>query len=242
MLKATQLSKRYGDLLALDNFDLEVAQGEIYCLLGANGAGKTTTVNLFMGFLEASSGGAYINGQQVVAGDARLRSLIAYIPENVVLYPELTGLENLDYLSRLSAKKYSKAQLQAFLNQAGLQTAAHPQKVVSYSKGMRQKVGIALALAKEAVVLFLDEPTSGLDPQASNEFSQLLQVLSKKGVTVFMVTHDLFRAKEVANRIGIMSKGQLVKELSASGVSHSELETIYLQAVSGTLRAGAVNS
>lgn len=237
MLRALQLTKHYGSFTALDHLDLEVENGEIFCLLGANGAGKTTTINLFMGFIEASAGQAYIDDLVVRPGDAKIKQRIGYIPENVMLYPELSGLQNLAYLSQLSGKKYNKTELGNFLQQASLQAEAIHQPVAQYSKGMRQKVGIALALAKEASALFLDEPTSGLDPLASNEFSTLLQQLSQRGVSILMVTHDLFRAKEVANRVGIMKAGQLVEVLDANAVSHSELERIYVETISAPLLA-----
>lgn len=237
MLRALQLTKHYGNFTALDHLDLEVENGEIFCLLGANGSGKTTTINLFMGFIEASAGQAYIDELAVRPGDAKIKQRIGYIPENVMLYPELSGLQNLSYLSQLSGKKYNKAELGTFLQQANLQAEAIHQPVAQYSKGMRQKVGIALALAKEASALFLDEPTSGLDPLASNEFSNLLQQLSQRGVSILMVTHDLFRAKEVANRVGIMKAGQLVEVLDANAISHSELERIYVETISAPLLA-----
>ena len=237
MLRALQLTKHYGNFTALDHLDLEVENGEIFCLLGANGAGKTTTINLFMGFIEASAGHAYIDELVVRPGDAKIKQRIGYIPENVMLYPELSGLQNLAYLSQLSGKKYNKTELSHFLQQASLQAEAINQPVAQYSKGMRQKVGIALALAKEASALFLDEPTSGLDPLASNEFSNLLQQLSQRGVSILMVTHDLFRAKEVANRVGIMKAGQLVEVIDANAVSHSELERIYVETISAPLLA-----
>lgn len=114
------------------------------------------------------------------------------------------------------------------MNRAGLQQEAHTQKVGTYSKGMRQKVGIALALAKQAKALFLDEPTSGLDPLASNEFSSILHSLKLEGVAILMVTHDLFRAKETADKIGIMKAGKLMTEVSTENISATELEKLYV--------------
>ncbi len=232
MLRAEKLTKRYGAHTALSELDLAIAQGEIFCLLGANGAGKTTAVNLFMGFETPTSGRALIDGYDVQSGDRQIKRLTGYIPENVALYPELTGVQNLAYFAGLSEKKYAYSQLLALLVQAGLPAEAARQRVGQYSKGMRQKVGIALALAKEAKVLFLDEPTSGLDPSASNEFSRLLTRLSDGGMTILMVTHDLFRAKEVASRIGIMRQGRLVDVIAAADISHRGLEAAYMEAVS----------
>lgn len=232
MLQAKKLSKAYNDNhYALKELDLMVDKGEIFCMLGANGAGKSTTVNIFMGFLEPTSGEVFIDEKPVTMEGNTTRQIVAYIPENVKLYPELSGIENLDFFSNISGKSYNKEELKTFLQKAGLQKSAFHQKVEGYSKGMRQKVGIALAVAKRAKVLFLDEPTSGLDPYAANEFSEILKELAKDGVTIFMVTHDIFRAKEVASRIGIMKNGVLQTIINADEISHIELENKYLEII-----------
>jgi ABC-2 type transport system ATP-binding protein len=230
MLEATNLSKNYNGTIALDSLNLRIEAGEIYCLLGANGAGKTTTINLFLNFIEPSSGEALINGLDVTKNSLETKKHIAYIPEQVNLYKNLTGLENLEYFTSLAGKTdYSKDDLRQFLIDSGLQPDAITNRISTYSKGMRQKVGIALAVAKKAKVLLLDEPTSGLDPSASNEFSELLTKLSEQGVAILMATHDLFRAKETGTRIGIMKHGKLVAELSTEELGHADLEKIYLE-------------
>ena len=231
MLQAINLSKRYAGVQALDNLNLSVGKGEIFCLLGANGAGKSTTINLFLNFIEASYGEVIINGVNVKDSPLETKKFLSYIPENLMLYPQLTGLENLEYFSGLSGRSYSRIQLREFLTEAGLQEEAHLKRVEGYSKGMRQKVGIAIAIAKKAEVLLLDEPTSGLDPQASNEFSALLKRLQQKGVAILMATHDLFRAKEIGTHIGIMKQGRLIKSFKTSEVSLTELETLYLESI-----------
>jgi ABC-2 type transport system ATP-binding protein len=231
MLNSIQLTKEYGGFLALNALNISVNAGDIYCLLGANGAGKTTTINLFLGFIEPTSGKVEINGLDISQKSTESKQYIAYIPENLMLYPNLTGLENLEYFAGLAKKKYSKTQLVSFLNEAGLQADFHEKRVSAYSKGMRQKVGIALALAKDAKALLLDEPTSGLDPQASNEFSNLLLKLKGKGIATLMATHDLFRAKQVGTHIGIMKQGVLVKSFRADEVSLAELEKVYLEMI-----------
>lgn len=228
MITTQNLTKKYNDQIALDQLNLTVEAGEIYCLLGANGAGKTTTINLLLGFIEPTSGNALINDLNVSENAKETKKFLAYIPENLMLYPSLTALENLDYFSGIAGKKLSKETLTLFLKEAGLQDNAFHKRISAFSKGMRQKVGIAIALAKDAKVLLLDEPTSGLDPKASNEFGQLLNKLSKKGVATLMATHDLFRAKEVATRIGIMKNGQLKEEFVASDISLLDLEQTYL--------------
>ena len=150
MLEAINLSKSYNGTPALKNLNLCVSPGEIFCLLGQNGAGKTTTINLFLGFIEPTSGEAKVDNISVKAQPLETKKRLAYIPETVMLYPNLTGLENLEYFATLSGKTYSQAQLSEFLLQSGLEQAAHQKRVGAYSKGMRQKVGIAIALAKDA--------------------------------------------------------------------------------------------
>ncbi|KAA2218668.1 ABC transporter ATP-binding protein [Maribacter flavus] len=229
MIITDNLTKKYGEHIALKNLNLNVNEGEIYCLLGANGAGKTTTINLLLGFIEPTSGSAFINQLNVRENSKDSKRFLAYIPENLMLYPNLSAVENLDYFSGIAGKKLKTQALKAFLEEAGLQPEAFDKRISTFSKGMRQKVGIAIALAKDAKVLLLDEPTSGLDPSASNEFGNLLQKLRAKGVATLMATHDLFRAKEVATHIGIMKDGQLRQQFKAEDISLSELERAYLK-------------
>ncbi|GAB2610245.1 ABC transporter ATP-binding protein [Emticicia sediminis] len=231
MLQAKNLTKTYGEQTALNSLNLTINEGEIFALLGQNGAGKTTTINCFLGFIQPSGGSASINGVSVAENALETKKHLAYIPETVMLYPNLTGIENLEFFSSLAGFSYGKEELSSFLSKAGLQNTAHNQRVGSYSKGMRQKVGIAIAIAKKAKALLLDEPTSGLDPKASNEFSEILRELAQNGTAVLMATHDIFRAKEVANRIGIMKEGNLVSVIDAKEISANELEKLYLQTV-----------
>lgn len=231
MLIAENLSKTYGDYKALNNLNLKLNEGEIFALLGQNGAGKSTTINIFLGFVKPTEGAAKINGISVVDHPDETKKFIAYIPETVLLYPNLTGIENLKFFSSLAGFDYDNEALTNFLSKAGLQSDAHHNRLGGYSKGMRQKVGIAIAIAKKAKVLLLDEPTSGLDPKASNEFSEILKELASEGTTIFMATHDIFRAKEVADRIGIMKRGNLISEINADEISANELEKLYLQTV-----------
>lgn len=226
MLQAVNLSKNYGNQKALNTLNLTVSNGEIFCLLGANGAGKTTTINLFLNFIKPSSGDAFIN--QVNVTNQKSKKHLAYIPENVNLYGNLTGVENLQFFSELADKKLNKEESKELLLSVGLQAKAANQRVGEYSKGMRQKVGIAIAKAKQADNLFLDEPTSGLDPKSSNEFTQLLQYLAGEGVAILMTTHDLFRAKETATHIGIMKEGDLIHSFKSEDCSLKELEQLYL--------------
>ena len=236
MLEAIGLSKTYDQHSALTDLHLTVAAGDVYCLLGANGAGKTTTINLFMNFIAPTSGQAKVNGLDVARGQ-EVKKYLAYIPENLNLYGTLTGLENLQFFAGLGEEKPDKASAEELLRGVGLPPEFIRRRVSKYSKGMRQKVGIAIAKAKQADNILMDEPTSGLDPQASNEFAQLLSTLRKNQVAILMATHDLFRAKESGTHIGIMKAGRLVHSLKSEEISLGELEQLYLETMKSTVYA-----
>jgi ABC-2 type transport system ATP-binding protein len=230
MLEAIALTKDFGTHRALDALDLRVDPGEIVCLLGANGAGKTTTINLFLGFLQPTSGEARVDGLDVRADPVGTKRKLLFVPEQIALFGELTGLENLAYFAALSGiADRTQARLRDCLARAGLESAAIDRRAAGYSKGMRQKVGLALAIAKQARALLLDEPTSGLDPQASAEFHDLIVRQRDAGAAVLMVTHDLFRAREVGTRIGLMREGRLRRMIDAADITANELEALYLE-------------
>lgn len=238
MLVAESVSKRFGSTRALEALDLRVEEGEIVCLLGANGAGKSTTISLFLGFLEPDAGTIRVDGRDP-RNDPAARKALAYIPEAVALYPDLTGLENLGFFDRLTGARRDEEALRVVLEAAGLPQGAADRPVGEYSKGMRQKVGLAIALARDSAALLLDEPLSGLDPQAAREFTDQLRALRSEGHAVLMATHDIFRAKDAADRIGIMRAGRLVEMLDPSGLAASEIERIYLAHMQGDVVAGA---
>lgn len=229
MLQTINLRKTFDGVVALERLNISVNPSETLCLLGANGAGKTTTINLFLGFLEPTSGEALVNGRNVGMAPVETKRDLAYIPEQVALYPTLSGLENLKYFASLAGHDgYSDEELYGFIGRAGLTADQAARPVAGYSKGMRQKIGVATALAKKAKAFLLDEPLSGLDPSAANEFAVLADQLREDGAAILMATHDIFRATELASRIGIMKAGQLVEELDPSSVHSNEIEAIYL--------------
>ncbi|MEY4093400.1 MAG: Daunorubicin/doxorubicin resistance ATP-binding protein DrrA [Acidobacteriota bacterium] len=230
MIEAADLCKSFGSNKAVDHVSWLIQPGEVFCLLGANGAGKTTTINMFLNFIQPTSGEARIGGLNVAAHPVETKKKLSYIPEMVTLYPALSGLENLRFFTRLAqASVDSDVELITILEQVGLTADQARRRVGEYSKGMRQKVGIAITIAKGASALLLDEPTSGLDPKASNDFSELLTTLSVRGVAILMATHDLFRAKESGTRVGIMKHGRLVESIDTKRLGHSDLEQIYLR-------------
>jgi ABC-2 type transport system ATP-binding protein len=230
-LEAIELCKHYNGVTAVNKLNLLLKEGEIFCLLGQNGAGKTTTINLFLGFITPDSGKAIIKDTEVVNGNKDTKKFIAYIPEIVQLYGNLNGIENLDFFSRLAGSKYSTEQLKAFLIKAGLQPESHAKRLATYSKGMRQKVGIAIALAKNANIIFMDEPTSGLDPKATAEFTTICKELAAEGKTIFMATHDIFNAVNLGTSIGIMKQGSLVHVVDTGEISANQLQQLYLETI-----------
>jgi ABC-2 type transport system ATP-binding protein len=237
-LEARKLTRRFGAVTALEALDLVVDVGEIVCLLGANGAGKTTTLNLFLGFLKPTEGEALVFGVAPWTKPAAARAQLAYVPETVALYPHLTARENLAFLQALGGSpKVSPAALDRHLVAAGLDLADTRRRVAQYSKGMRQKVALAAAFAKGAKACLLDEPLSGLDPHAANELSQTVRQATVNGMAVLMATHDLFRARELATRIGIMKQGRLVELIDPKTLDHADLERVYIQHMTEEVRA-----
>lgn len=213
-LSAQALCHRYGNTEILRGLNLNVETGEIYALLGGNGAGKSTALNAFLGLIKPSSGKVFVSGHDIAVDPARARAQLAYVPENVALYEHLDAIENVEYFLALAGAARDRDSIIApALETAGLAREAWCRRLVGYSKGMRQKVAIALAIARKAPVLLLDEPTSGLDPRATTEFNHLLNSLRDSGVTTLMVTHDLLGAAEVADRIGFLAKGCLSEEI-----------------------------
>jgi ABC-2 type transport system ATP-binding protein len=231
MLQAINLTKKYDQHTALNNLNLTIEKGEVFCLLGQNGAGKTTTINLFLGFLQPTAGKALVKGISVTDDSSSARKHLAYIPEVVMLYPNLTSMENLEFFSRLAGFSYGKNELEEFLSCVGLQKEAFHQRMGGHSKGMRQKVGIAIALAKNAEVLLMDEPTSGLDPKATAEFTALVKLLGSEGKAVVMATHDIFNAVEVGTKIGIMRRGELVHQMPTANLDAADLQKLYLETI-----------
>lgn len=228
VLEARGLGKSYGPHVALDRLDLRVAAGEILCLLGANGAGKTTTLSLFLGFAEPSAGVALVMGRAVAEDPAAARAQLGYVAEVVTLYPALTGAENLAFFAELAGASVDLARRDAILGRLRFPLAQIDRPSSGYSKGMRQKLGLAVALMKGARAILLDEPLSGLDPAAANDLVAVLRETAAEGTALLVSTHDIFRAKDVAHRIGIMRHGRLVDMVDPARLSAAELEQLYL--------------
>ena len=209
-LEAKSVSVKRSGTLVLKDISFQVSPGEVYALLGGNGAGKSTTLLTFLGFLGPSSGSVSVNGVDVVSNVSAARQAIAYLPEAATLYGHLTAYENLKYFLSLAKLKVSAGALDAALDKVALQPNARSKRMETYSKGMRQKTAIALAILRASPILLLDEPTSGLDPVAIDEFNHLVRKLADDGRTILMVTHDVYGACKVADRVGLLRRGELV--------------------------------
>ena len=235
MLEADTLSMRYeDDVLALDKISFAVPPGAIYAMLGGNGAGKTTTIHLFLNFIEPSGGEARIDGIATHKEPLRAKARVAYVSENVALYPYFTAYQNLDFFVRLSGRDdLGRDDYRRALLRVGLEENAHDKRLKGFSKGMRQKCALAIAILKDAPAILLDEPTSGLDPKAGMEFTRLLGELRDEGKSILMSTHDIFRAKQIADTIGIMRRGQLVMERSRDDLEGEDLEALYVRYMAG---------
>ena len=233
MLEVRDLTKVYDNTVrAVNKLNLTVNPGEIFVMLGANGAGKTTTMDLVLGFIDPTEGTALINDIDVVRDPLEAKKYVAYVSENVMLYGNFTARQNLDFFTKLGGnKKATKEDYDAAMRRVGLQEEAFRRRVKSFSKGMRQRLGIAIAIMKNAKLVLLDEPTSGLDPRGGADFLELLRGLKAEGKAIFMSTHDIFRAKQIADRLGIMTSGNLVKVLTHEEIQEANLEQLYFQYV-----------
>lgn len=207
MLHISNLTKRYGDKVALGNVDLSIEPGERVALLGHNGAGKSTLMKLVLGLLPPTDGSITVAGH--APGSRAARDLTAYLPENIAFHPSLTGREQIRHFLRLRGRPAREAD--ALLAMVGLADAAR-QRIGTYSKGMRQRVGLAQALIGPPALMVLDEPTSGLDPVSRREFYGLLDELAARGTAIVMSSHALSEVEVRTDRIAILSRGRKVAD------------------------------
>jgi ABC-2 type transport system ATP-binding protein len=231
MIETINLTKRYEDgQLAVDHLNLKVEPGEIFCMFGANGAGKTTTINLLLNFIPPTEGTALIEGIDVTKEPLRSKDFISFVSENVTLYGNFTAFQNLDYFTKLAGKRgLTKSDYARAMKSVGLQEEAFNVRTKNYSKGMRQKLGLAIAIIKDAPNILLDEPTAGLDPKSGQEFLNLLIQMRDQGKSVFMSTHDIFRAKLIADRVCFMKRGRLVMLKTRQELAGEDLTELYIQ-------------
>jgi Cu-processing system ATP-binding protein len=207
IIKMNNISKHFGKVSAVDNVELDIKEGELFGLIGPNGAGKTTIFKMLLGVLKPTEGTITYSGQDLYSKWSReLRSNIGYLPENVVFYDHLSGRETLEYFAKL--KGTSKEDLSEIIETLGI---AHyvDRNVKDYSKGMRQRIGLAQAILGKPKILFLDEPTTGLDPKGISEFFEVIFNLKKNGTTIIITSHILREIQDRVDRLGIMLEGRL---------------------------------
>ncbi|MBI1350074.1 MAG: ATP-binding cassette domain-containing protein [Actinomycetales bacterium] len=235
-IRTRGLTKTYGDIEAVIDLDLEVSQGQVFGLLGHNGAGKTTTVTMLTTLLEPTSGAIEVAGADALRSPDEVRRALGYLPENVQFYDNLTAMENLRFFAHLSGVQRPDDRIREVLAYLDF-TGFEDRRLGAFSKGMRQRIGIAQAILHSPAVLFLDEPTSGLDPEGVHQLREVIVGLNRDlGMTIFMNTHLLSEVTKTCTSIGILRQGRLVfqdtlEATRASFPDNASLEDIYLSFV-----------
>lgn len=240
IIETEGLTKKYGQQVVVNHLTLQIYEGEVFGFLGPNGAGKTTTLLMFLGLTEPTSGKVRILGFDPTREPFHVKEKVGFLPENVGFYDDMDARQNLHYIARLNRipDEISAKRIEALLKEVGLYEEAE-KKVGTYSKGMRQRLGIAEVLVKEPRLIFLDEPTIGLDPDGTNRMLDLIHSLSReKNMTIFLSSHLLDQVQRICDRVGIMIKGELVamgpiEELAKKKLGidqeHYTLEEIYMK-------------
>jgi len=237
IIELSGLTKRYGSFTAVDHLDLSIRQGEIFGLLGPNGAGKSTTILMMLGLTEPSEGEVHVCGINSTTHPIEVKRKVGYLPEDVGFYEDLTGLENLIYTAQLNgiAGKEAVDKATLLLEKVGLAQEVK-KKTGKYSRGMRQRLGLADVLIKNPEVIILDEPTSGIDPAGVQEFMELIHQLSREnGLTVLFSSHHLNQVQQVCDRVGIFGKGKLLTVIEVNELHKREngLDEVYNQYFKG---------
>jgi ABC-2 type transport system ATP-binding protein len=240
IIETKDLTKNYAHQTAVDNLSFQVNEGEIFGFLGPNGAGKTTTLLMLLGLSRPSRGTASVCGLDPVRKAIDVKRIVGYLPENVGFYSDLDAVQSLEYIADLTGIERSAAseKIHKTLEVVGLSEDAQ-KKVGAYSRGMRQRLGIAEVLIKDPKVLFLDEPTLGLDPDGAIRIIELIQSLNHDGkITVLLSSHNLYQVQKISHRVGIMIKGNMVAEGSIEDLAQEKfgvgeesytLEEIYMK-------------
>ncbi len=240
VIETEELTKVYGDQTAVDRLSLTIAAGEIFGFLGPNGAGKTTTLLMLLGLTEPTGGRVRVLGFDPARDPIRVKSRVGYLQENMGFYADLNARQMLGFVAELNgiARRPAAERIDAALEAVGLADAAG-KTIAAFSRGMRQRLGIAELLIKEAQVAFLDEPTLGLDPDGTLRIMELIQGLARdRGMTIVLSSHQLNLVQKICHRVGIMIKGrmvaqgpmeQLAREKFGLGSEEYTLEEIYMK-------------
>ena len=212
IIRTRDLVKEYGDVTAVDHLNLEIRKGEIFGLLGPNGEGKTTTTLMLLGLTDPTSGTAEIDGLDCTRDSLAVKKIVGYLPDNVGFYPDMTGRENLIFSGMMngSSRKEAKERAAKLLERVNM-TYAADRKTGTYSRGMRQRLGIADVLMKDPEIIIMDEPTLGIDPSGMRELTKLIRELSvKDGRTILISSHELYQIQEISDRVGIFVEGKMI--------------------------------
>lgn len=212
IIDLVDLTKKYGSFTAVDHLNLSIRKGEVFGLLGPNGAGKTTTILMMLGLTEPTSGSVFVCGINATKNPIEVKKKVGYLPEDVGFYSDRTGLDNLIFTGRLNNLSENKAREKAkeLLIRVGLRDSLD-KRAGTFSRGMRQRLGLADVLIKNPEVIILDEPTLGIDPNGIREFLQLIIQLSKEeGITVLFSSHNLHQVQKVCDRVGLFVEGRLI--------------------------------
>jgi ABC-2 type transport system ATP-binding protein len=228
VLETRDLTKRYGTFVAVDRLNLSLQDGEVFGLLGPNGAGKTTTILMMLGLTEPTSGSLRVLGFDPVRQPLSVKARVGYLPDQIGFYDGLTARENLVYIARLNGLSRSEAsrRIDQSLAQVGLRDVAD-KRVATFSRGMRQRLGVADVLIKRPQLIIMDEPTLGLDPEAAREFLQLIGRLKAEGITILLSSHLLHQVQAVCDRVGLFHRGQMVLEGTVSDLAQRVLGGAY---------------
>lgn len=228
IIEATGLTKNYNGFTAVDNLDLEVRAGEVYGVLGPNGAGKTTSILMLLGLTEPTSGTISVVGFNPIREPLSVKSHVGYIPEQVGFYTDLTAWENLRYITRLNhlPRKDAYLRIEKALDRVGLSDVAN-QPVKTFSRGMKQRLGVADVLIKKPRLIIMDEPTQGLDPEQAHHFLQMIKSLKQEGTTILLASHLLHQVQAVCDRVGLFHRGKKVLEGEVSELARSVLGGAY---------------
>jgi len=234
MIESINLNKQFSNgVSAVNNVNFTVKSGEIFCIYGANGAGKTTTMNMFLNFIIPTSGQVKVDGIDITKNPLKAKEKIAFLSENVQLYGNFSAVQNALFFSQLSPqRKVTEKEVVTALLRCGLDKKFHYKRLASFSKGMRQKVGLAICILQNAKALFLDEPLSGLDPSAVSDMLLTIRALSDGGAAILMSTHDLLRTKEIADTVAIMKSGSFLVHMDQNELKKQDLYQLYMESIS----------
>ena len=240
VLEARGLTKHYGKFVAVENLNLTVRQGEVFGLLGPNGAGKTTSILMFLGLTEPTAGTVRVLGLDPARQPLQVKARVGYLPDQVGFYDGLTARENLNYIAKLNGLRRDDAnqRIERVLDQVGLGEVAN-KRVGAFSRGMRQRLGVAEVLLKQPQMIITDEPTLGLDPEAAREFLELIRTLKTEGITILLSSHLLYQVQAVCDRVGLFHRGHMVLEGTVPELAQKVLGGAYriqLEATNGAVK------